>query len=269
MKQFIYPRFTLEEKLTEEQISFFEEQGFIHFEKFISKEKVQELIKAAQDVEDRWAADKREKVNGVPIKYGIDENGKTIVHRFAFLSLHSQAFHELLQDTRIPALFPLLQAPGRIGENEKDGLVLNHYLNTGTSNFTKMGWHTDCLRDVFYGKKIMPMLNVGIYLDDSSDDNGGLRVIPKSHKQNFVKLVFGKKYFVDNTPDENEVAINASAGDLTVHDGRMWHRVALSPHMGAKSRRRVMYVPVISGKYAPKSEESPTQLYQRFSKYVK
>ncbi|MEO6882400.1 MAG: phytanoyl-CoA dioxygenase family protein [Bacteroidia bacterium] len=269
MKQASYPRFSLGKELTAEQTNYFNEQGYIHFENFISKEKVQELILAAEEVENRWAAEKVEKINGVPIKYGVNEEGRSIVHRFAFLSLHSQAFHELLQDTRFPALFPLLQAPGRIGENEKDGLVLNHYLNMGSSNFTKMGWHTDCLRDVFYGKKIMPMLNVGIYLDDSSDDNGGLRVIPGSHKQNFIKLVFGKKYFVDNTPDENEIAINAKAGDLTVHDGRMWHRVALSPHIGPKSRRRVMYVPVISGKYAPKSEDSPTQLYQRFSKYVK
>ena len=36
------------------------------------------------------------------------------------------------------------------------------------------------------------------------------------------------------------------AGDLTVHDGRLWHRVALSPYVGEKSRRRVMYVPVVN-----------------------
>jgi len=37
-----------------------------------------------------------------------------------------------------------------------------------------MGWHTNALRDVFLGRKIMPMLNVGIHLDDQEPCNGGL-----------------------------------------------------------------------------------------------
>jgi ectoine hydroxylase-related dioxygenase (phytanoyl-CoA dioxygenase family) len=270
VKKFEYPRFSLAEKLTKEQLEFFEEFGFIHFNGFLNPDAVKQVHKAMDDVQSHWISENREKVNGVPIKYGFDMDGKKIVQRYAFASLFNPTLHELLQDKRFEALFPLLQVDGgRIGENEKDGLVINHYINTENSGYSKLGWHTDCLRDVFYGKKIMPMLNVGIHLDNSSPENGGLRLIPGSHKQSLFSLLFKKKYFVDHRPDKDEIGLTVNAGDLTVHDGRLWHRVALSPLKGEISRRRVMYVPIIKGKYNPKSEDSPTLLYQRLSKYVK
>jgi ectoine hydroxylase-related dioxygenase (phytanoyl-CoA dioxygenase family) len=270
LNNFEYPIFTLSDKLTAEQVEFYEEYGFLHFRPFLNPDAVKEMIKGSEAVQDIWIKENREKVNGVPIKYGFDIDGKKIVQRFAFASLFNPVLHELLQDKRLTALYELLQAPGgRIGEYEKDGLVLNHYINTDNRNFAKMGWHTDCLRDVFYGKKVMPMLNVGVHLDDSSPANGGLRIIPRTHKQSLFNLLFRKRHFMDHKPDKEEIGLTVKAGDLTVHDGRLWHRVALSPLRGEISRRRVMYIPVISGEYKPKDEESPTLLYQKLSKFVK
>src|SRR5438045_3113350 len=122
--QFEYPRFTLTEKLTSEQIGFFEEYGFIHFKSFLNPEAVKQIIRATEDVQEQWIKENREKVNGVPVKYGHDIDGRKIVQRFAFASLFSPVLHELLQDKRFESLFPLLQETGgRVGENEKDGLV--------------------------------------------------------------------------------------------------------------------------------------------------
>jgi ectoine hydroxylase-related dioxygenase (phytanoyl-CoA dioxygenase family) len=265
-----YPLFSLLETLTSEQTDFFNQYGFLHFSSFLKPEAVKEMLRASEEIQKKWIEENREKVNGVPIKYGNDIDGKKIVQRFAFASQHSAVLQELLQDKRFKALFPLLQSKNeRIGEYEKDGLVINHYINTPTSKFTKMGWHTDCLRDVFYGKKIMPMLNVGVHLDNSSPANGGLRLIPGSHKQGLLSVLFKKKYFIDHKPDKDEIGLTVKAGDLTVHDGRLWHRVAQSPLVGEASRRRVMYVPVISGEYQPKDEKSPTLIYQKFSKLVR
>jgi len=270
VKKFDYPLFTLGEILTAEQKAFFEKYGFIHFKSFLNKDAVQQVIRATEDVQAQWINEEREKINGVPIKWGSDVDGKKIVQRFAFSSLFSPVLHEVLQDRRLHSLFPLLGAEGgRVGENEKDGLVINHYINTDTSKYTKLGWHTDCLRDVFYGKKVMPMLNVGIHLDNSSPANGGLRIIPGTHTQSLWGLLFRKKYFIDNKPDKDEIGLTVQSGDLTVHDGRLWHRVAQSPLKGEVSRRRVMYIPLITGEYKPKTEESPTPLYQKFSSLVK
>ena len=265
-----YPRFTLGSTLTAEQRAFFSKHGFLHFRPFASPEYVQQLLEATQQVQAKWLAEGVEKVNGVPIKYGQDVDGSRIVQRFAFASQHSSILHDLLQDDRFKALFPLLEAEGgRVGENEKDGLVVNHYVNVEGSEFSQMGWHTDSLRDVFYGKRIGPMLNVGLHLDGTKATNGGLRIIPGTHRQGLHKMLFRKKYYKDVIYDPIEVAIETEPGDLTVHDGRMWHRVAQSPLTGEASRRRVMYVPIISGKYQPKSQDSPTPFYLRFLHLVK
>ncbi len=265
-----YPRFSLGHTLTPEQRAFFAKYGFLHFRPFASPEYVQELLRATQDVQADWLTHGVEKVNGVPIKYGRDVDGSPIVQRFAFASQHSPVLHKLVQDERFRALFPLLEAEGgRVGENEKDGLVVNHYVNVEGSEFSQMGWHTDSLRDVFYGKRIGPMLNVGLHLDGTKATNGGLRVIPGTHHQSLHKMLFRKKYYKDVHYDSNEIAIETEPGDLTVHDGRMWHRVARSPLTGEASRRRVMYVPIIAGKYQPKSDASPTPFYLRFLHLVK
>ena len=191
-------------------------------------------------------------------------DGKKIVQRFAFLNQQSDVFSRFLKDERLKALFGFIgDHESRIGENEKDGLVFNHYINTENSNYSQLGWHTDALRDIFYGQKVMPMLNVGIHLDNSSTDNGGLRIIPGTHNKGLATLLFKKMYFISHKPDKQEVGLNVEAGDLTVHDGRLWHRVAQSPFVGERSRRRVMYVPIICGKFIPKSEHSKPMLYQR------
>jgi ectoine hydroxylase-related dioxygenase (phytanoyl-CoA dioxygenase family) len=261
-----YPEFTLGESLTKDQIEFFEKNGFIHFKNFISKEMVEILLRDAEKIQDEWVSQGYKMINGVPIKYGTDITGKTIVQRFAFLNQHSTVFADLLKDTRLKALFSLIGTEDcRIGETEKDGLVFNHYINTEESNYTQLGWHTDALRDVFQGQKILPMLNVGIHMDTSTTDNGGLRLIPGTHNQGLRTLLFKKFYFISHKPDKSEIGLNVEPGDLTVHDGRLWHRVARSPFIGEKSRRRVMYIPIITGKFKPRTENSKPLFYQRFA----
>lgn len=259
-----YPHFKLGLKLTEEQKNFFDTYGFLHFKNFVDAETVKAMLAESVRIQNEWISEDRKSVNGVPIKYGTDVDGKRIVQRFAFLNQFSELFQNFLKDDRLKSLFELVGMPdSRVGEVEKDGLVFNHYVNSSESNFSQLGWHTDALRDIFYGNKIMPMLNVGLHLDYSSTDNGGLRILPGTHNKGIRTLLFKKVYFLSNKPDKKELGLNVEPGDLTVHDGRLWHRVAQSPHIGEKSRRRVMYVPIITGKYQPRTEESKPLFYQR------
>ncbi len=265
----LYPKFILGSFITTEQRKFFNEFGFIHFEDFISPETVELLIEASREVQNNCIKNNTTKVNGVPLKYGADLDGQKLIQRFAFINKQHDAFKKLTIDSRFKALLSLVGPQARLGADEKDGMVFNHYVNGPESRFTKMGWHTDGLRDIFHGQKLNPMLNVGIHLNNLKPENGGLRIIPGSHNQSLFHLLFRKKYFLDNKPDRDEVAILPKAGDLTVHDGRLWHRVAQSSVVGEESRRRVIYIPIIAGEYAPKHEHSPTAFYQRFAGIVK
>ncbi|ASZ12375.1 phytanoyl-CoA dioxygenase family protein [Chitinophaga pendula] len=260
-----YPTYTLSGALTQEQQDFFDTHGFIHFKHFIPPTLVQEIIDASAEVEARWISHDVKKINGVPIKYGKDLNGKTIVQRFAFINQHAPLLGSFLRDDRLQSLLALVGPGARLGIDEKDGMVFNHYVNGPGSKFSQLGWHTDGLRDIFYGTRLAPMLNIGLHLSTLTPENGGLRILPGTHKQHLFNMLFRKRYFLDHRADPEEIAIIPSAGDLTVHDGRLWHRVAKSSVTGEASRRRVIYIPIVAGKYAPKNEHSPTLLYQRFA----
>ena len=267
MKLSFYKKFKLGNDLNEEQLIFFEENGFIHFENFMDEQDVDRIIESTETVQQHWLNNGVKQVNGIPVKYGVDENGQTIVQRFPFTNLFSNEIRSLLASDKLQTIKSLL--PGaRIAENEKDGVVVNHYVNVPQSTYKQLGWHTDSARDIFYGKKILPMLNVGLYLDDSSEENGGLRILPGTHRQNIFSMLFRKFYFLNNQDDKNEVLVRARKGDLVIHDGRMWHRVGQSPHYGEKSRRRVAYIPYVTGDYQPKNENSKTPFYLRFQRMV-
>ena len=75
-----YPKFTLGNKLTEEQISFFDKNGFIHFSGAATPEEVKSIIASTEDLQKKWISSGIKKINGVPIKFGHDENGTAIVH---------------------------------------------------------------------------------------------------------------------------------------------------------------------------------------------
>ncbi len=264
-KEKSYPLFTLGSTLTEEQKEFFHKNGFIQFKNFASKETVANMLQESERIQEQWIKEDRKLVNGTPIKYGKDIDGKTIVQRFAFLNQFGEIFQEFLRDSRLKVLFELNGTlDSRLGENEKDGLVFNHYINITESNYSQLGWHTDVLRDLFYGHKVMPMLNVGLHLDKSTPENGGLRLLPGTHNKGLTTLLFRKVYYLNNKADEKEVGLSVEPGDLTIHDGRLWHRVAQSPFVGERSRRRVMYIPIIAGKFEPRTENSKPLLYQRF-----
>jgi len=262
-------KFNFANNVTPEQMEFYDEHGFIHYKKFFTADQINGALKAVEILQNKWISEDLEKVNGIPIKYGKDENGNKIIQRFAFASLHSPYLHDLLKDERIDKLRYFIGEDARIAENEKDGLVVSHYINNGEAGFSRLGWHTDGLRDLFTQFTLDPMLNVGIYLDDSPIEKGGLRLLDGTHKQNIFKMLFRKRYFVDNEPDKDEIALEAESGDLTVHSGRIWHRAALASVQGFASKRRVMYFPIIKGKYKPKTNESRTPFYHKFHRLLK
>ena len=256
-------------EFTDEQRSFLDEHGFIRFRNFASADEVEMIREELAIVQAQWIAEGRETVNGIPIKYGVDDQGNKFVNRFAFTSLFSEKMTAWFGDARWEVVRSICGPSFRLGLDEKDGVVVNHYLNVPNSNFKKLGWHIDALRDVFYGKLPEPMWNVGLYLDDSHADKGALRVLPGTHKQGLMGMFFGKPHFMAHDDDPREYMVEADAGDLTLHDGRLWHRVGRPTLVGPASRRRTMYVPFLDGDELKKDESSKMPFYHRFSKFIK
>lgn len=258
-------RFPLGPEITPEQRAFLDTHGFLVFAGVASADEIAAVDDSLRRIERLWLDEKRRFVNGVPIFWGrID--GKPAVQRFAFSSLFSLTIRKLVRDSRFEPIRLLIGPQARVGDYEKDGVVVNRFLNARGSVAPALGWHTDGLRDLFYGRMPQKMLNVGLHLDDCPLENGGLRLIPGSHLQGFASMCLRKPYFVSHRPDPDEFVVETQPGDLTVHDGRLWHRVARSQRTGAASLRRSMYVPYLTGPYEPKGEHSKTPAYHHLGR---
>lgn len=257
----ITTRFTLGAEITPVQKAFLDHHGFLHFTGVISTEELAMISAELDAIQAHWLESGRKSVNGIPVFYGKDHEGQPWVQRFTFTSMFSEAIGRLVTDDRFEPVRRLVGEDARIGVDEKDGVVVNRYMNVPGSAYPRLGWHTDGLRDICQLRMPQQMLNVGLHLDDCSRDNGGLRLIPGSHLQGFRDMCFRKLYFLDHRDDEAEIVVETQAGDLTVHDGRLWHRVAQSSRTGPASLRRSMYIPYLTGPYEPKSDGSRTPPY--------
>ena len=258
-------RFTLGDSITEEQAAFLDEHGYLVFDQVVSRDEVDAVIGEIDRLDREWVREGVKKVNGIPIFYGKGPQGEPYIQRFPFTSTRSSVIHDLIHDERFEPVRRLIGEDTRIGDVEKDGSVISRYINTKGSVYPRLGWHTDGLRDIFYGRMPQQMLNVGIHFDDCSIEDGGLRLIPGTHKQGFRDTLLRKPYFISHGVDRDEIAVETRAGDLTLHDGRLWHRVERSTKKDYDSVRRVMYVPYLSDAYQPKTEASPTPLYHYLS----
>src|ERR1700757_1209944 len=108
MKKFECPDFVLGDKITDEQYDFFDKYGVIVFRNFEKSETVQLFIQELNRIEKEWLDEGREKVNGIPLKFGKDQHGNKMIQRMCFLSLYSKPLHEMLQDPRVRAVVELL-----------------------------------------------------------------------------------------------------------------------------------------------------------------
>jgi hypothetical protein len=255
------PPFELGERLTPEQVDFFETYGFIRFKRFVPRERARALYEAVLEIDRALVASGKEQINGVPLIFGRRADGSRYVQRICFASLQHEALHDFLKDPRFRAICAFAGADFRIGEDERDGMVVNRFRNEPGAKYKRLGWHTDSLRDLFYLEKPRRYLNVGFYFTDSPIEVGGLRVLPCTHQQSIASLLTQKLYFVDDAADPCELAVTAEAGDLTFHDGRMWHRTALADVTGDASERCVSYLPIMNGPVKRKTEKSATPLY--------
>lgn len=252
-------RFTLGPTITPVQRAFLKKHGFLVFAGVAKPEEVAMITSELDRIERDFISEGKKTVFGIPLFWGTNK-GVPFLQRFPFTSVFSEKIRDFVRDDRFAPIRDLVGDGARVGDREKDGVVVNRYINTPGSAYPRLGWHTDGLRDIFYLRMPKEMLNVGLHLDECDKANGGLRLIPGSHTQGLWGMLFGKIYYT-NGEDRREIAVETKPGDLTVHDGRLWHRVEKSSRSGAASLRRSMYVPYLTDAFQPKDDASSTPLY--------
>ncbi len=259
--------FTLEAELSEEQIRFLNTYGFLHFRGVLSPEEVKIVTDTQEELEQRWLNEGVSEIRGVPIFFGPGLGAKEVSYRLPFCSEFSPKLKALLDDPRFEPIKALVGDEVRIGHNEQDGVVINRYVNAEGSVRPGLGWHTDGLRDIFYLRKPQQMLNFGLHLDRVSKEEGGLRLLPGTHLQGMLAMMFRKPYFISHKPHKAELAVETLPGDMTVHDGRLWHRVAQNKKVG--TQRRSLFVPYMTGEPIIREENSKPVFYHRLGRWAR
>ncbi len=262
-------RFRLGDEITPQQWAFLDEHGFLVFEGVASQDECDAIMAEADRIADMWLREGRDAVFGIPLFKGKGAAGEPYISRLPFTSMFSDAIRAFVRDPRFRPILDLIGVDTRIGDEEKDGVVINRYLNVPGSAYPRLGWHTDGLRDIAYLRMPKRMLNIGMHFDHITEADGGLRILPGTHKQGFRDMCFHKLYFLDHRPDPREITVETKPGDLTIHDGRTWHRVQRSPHTGMKSLRRSMYLPYLTDAYQPKGEGSKTPIYHQIGRAIR
>src|SRR6185312_15280290 len=122
-------KFTLRGPLDAEQRDFLDTYGYIHFGAFATPSEIAMIRDELGRIEAAWLAEDRQVVNGIPIRYGTRPDGSRYVNRFAFTSLFSARLREFLADERWEAVRAACGDKFRLGQHEKDGVVVNQFIN--------------------------------------------------------------------------------------------------------------------------------------------
>lgn len=124
----------------------------------------------------------------------------------------------------------------------------------------RLYWHQDCLmwQDARSYSAIPPMIFLMYYLEDTTRDNGCLRVLPGTHRRRHILHEMGEAHTPDinsmenpndprflNYPDEQDLPM--CAGDLVIGDARMFHATHANRSCERRTVITIWYHPKFNG----------------------
>ena len=216
--------------LTQEQIDFYNENGYLGVENVLSAEEVADLRRTT----DEFVEKSREVTDHTDV-FDLEPGhtpGNPRVRRIKNPVLHHVVYDQTLRHDRILNIVEQLIGPG-VSHN-------GHKLNMKYPEFgSPVEWHQDW---AFYPYTNDDLLAVGVAIDDMSLENGCLMVVPGSHKgptydhhQNgvFVGAVTDPNFSADNA-----APVQVKAGGISIHHVRTLHGSA--PNNSSKPRRLLL-----------------------------
>ncbi|MFF4650796.1 phytanoyl-CoA dioxygenase family protein [Streptomyces sp. NPDC001380] len=210
--------------LSDEEVRFFDENGYLVLRDRIPRDLVQRLAEASE----RWMADGRR---------AEAEGRNTGDHHFADRPSGRVLFRvDYLHGKGEPVSLELLGCPEVLGIAESlagpnlvptyESLVLKD-----EGDGAAVPWHQDAVHP-----RTHRIFNIDVYLDSSLAGGGALRVVPGSHRRRADVCALTDEHGWD-VP--GTVVVEMEPGDVLVHDVMVVH--GSEPVLGNRLRRTVYY----------------------------
>lgn len=214
--------------LSDEQIEFFDENGYLILQNWIPASLLERLQEAATNwIEHGWA---HRNESGADTGNGWDDwlfaerEGNTVMWRVNYLHNKGQAASlELLGSPQVLGIAESLCGPNFVPTYES--MVFKQ-----EGDGKEVVWHQDAIHPRNYR-----IFNLDVYLDSSKEGAGALFVVPKSQtaRQDFCGLEHTYGWKVPGT-----VAVEMEPGDVLLHDVMIAHG---SPATKGAALRRTLY----------------------------
>jgi len=208
--------------LTNNNVNTFKQDGVIHLSNILPENMLISLINSAVDVQ-REALQRKTPslIEHANITLDIFS---PVVNRI--MHFHCHAGPSQLALLGYPALEKIAQqlCGGEVIPTA-DMMIFKHQ-----GHHARIPWHQDFIDEIKVGR----IITIGIYLDDSNINDGGVQFINGSHKRKEDVCAFehGAKQEAD------KLEFNVKAGDIIIHDPMIVHR---SNTLLGQSMRRTLY----------------------------
>lgn len=219
--------------LTTDQKSFYKDNGYLKVEQVVTPDQLAELRRITYAL-----INESRDITETNDRFDLDEGHSRDAPRLTRLKLpHKQHpyFWEILKSSTVTEVLTDLLGP--------DTMIQTSKLNTkAPGGGAAVEWHQDW---AFYPHTNDDMLAFGLLLEDMSEENGPLQVIPGTHRgpilSHFANDVFCGAVDPDDPLFEPEkaVTLTGKAGDMTVHHARTLHGSA--PNMSDRNRLILFY----------------------------
>ncbi len=218
----------------EQQNAHYEEQGYLVFPELLDQQELAVLRAALAEV-----LEEAEGLTETNEKFSVTrgDDGRYYVRRIFSPFAHHQAFHDLVFNPKILDVVENLIGPH---------IQLHHTklnLKPPSSREARFEWHQDY---PFFPHTNFDLLAVMIYLDESTEENGCLTIVPGSHNWGPRNHLFAKdgafsSQLEDKTVVEDpsgQIKVPVPAGGMELHHCNMLH--SSTANLGTKPRSAII-----------------------------
>lgn len=210
--------------ISPQQIQFFEDNGYVHLSGVIDAQELESLRAAEEEL---TAPAMQSRLHNADYTYVRDpKTSKMMLSRIDWLHTKGEAFLNLYGHPALLSIAEAIQGRDVIVPGGAFSMVVK-----SPGYGAAVPWHRDpAFCRTRHG------INLGIYLDDATPQNGMLSVVPGSHKIEGIDLQEMIEEYGFDLP--GAIPVPTRAGDVVIHSENVLHG---SRVVRSQSKRRVIY----------------------------